>query len=104
MSLWEAWRLSKAYQVRPSEFYGIHDEFEAWCFDRAVFLFGSSLDSELREAADGAKNKNQSRQRQQRVLDRWLRDEDQPRQFKDPAVSASPHEVPIGPGSGPVSL
>jgi hypothetical protein len=99
-NLWEAWKLSKAYRTRPSEIYGLRDDVEAWCFDRAVFLFGSHLEYELREAADGAKTKAKAQQKQQMVLDRWLSDPDQPRRFKDPLASA---ETSSG-SSGPVSL
>jgi hypothetical protein len=78
--------------------YGLRDDYEAWCFDRAVFLFGSQLEHELRESAESAKTRTKALQNQRRVLDRWLSDGDTPRRFKDPAA-------PFGaPGSGPVSL
>lgn len=79
--MWEAWKLSQTYRTRPSELYGIDDEVTAWCFDRAVYLFGSQLDAELREASDGAKSKSQARSRSQRVLTKWLGGK---QQFKAP--------------------
>lgn len=87
--------MAKAYHLRPSEIYGITDEIAAWSFDRAVFLFGSELQAELEEASSGAKNKGQARQRQQRVLSKWLGGK---QQFKDPAAGASSS------ASGPVQL
>ena len=80
--------------------YGITDEVAAWCFDRAVFLFGSEMESELREAADGAKNKQQANARQQRVISKWLGGKVQ---YKDPAAGGS-GQVKSVPGSGPVTL
>lgn len=91
--------MAKAYRARPSEIYGLRNDVEAWCFDRAVFLFGSQLEHELREAGRGAKTDAKAKQKQMQVLDRWLSDPDAPRKFKDPL--APKDGVP---DSGPVSL
>lgn len=80
--------------------YGITDEIAAWCFDRAVFMFGSEVDAELRDAAQGAKNKQQATARQQRVMAKWLGGTVR---YKDPAAAAG-GEVKSVPGSGPVTL
>lgn len=93
--MWEAWRLAKAYQQRPSEIYGVHDEVTAWCFDRAVWLFGSELDAELRNAAEGAKNERMAAGRQARVIAKWLGGEVK---YKEPGVGAA-----AGAGGGVVS-
>lgn len=98
--LWEAWKLAKAYRTRPSDLYGIRDEVAAWCFDRAVFLFGTELEAELRDAADGAKNKQQSSSRQQRVIAKWLGGK---AQYKDPMGAPTPG-VTTSESSGIVSL
>lgn len=87
--MWEAWKMAKAYHRRPSELYGVTDEVGAWCFDRAVFLFGSELESELKEAAEGASSKGQSLQRQQRVMARWFGQQ----RFRDPASSSGPTKL-----------
>lgn len=84
--MWEAWNLAKAYHRRPSEIYGIRDEVAAWCFDRAVFMFGSEVEADVREAVDGAKNKQQATARQQRAMAKWLGGE---QRFRDPAANAS---------------
>lgn len=75
--------------------YGIADEITAWCFDRAVFLFGSEVEADLREASDGAKTKQQSVSRQQRVIAKWLGGR---AQYKDPAVQSG-GEIKSVPGS-----
>lgn len=98
--LWEAWKLAKAYRTRPSSLYGITDEVAAWCFDRAVFLFGTELEAELRDATDGAKNKQQSAARQQRVMAKWLGGKVQ---YKDPAAGTTSGTVGSQ-GTGPVAL
>jgi hypothetical protein len=98
-ALWEAWLLAKAYRKTPSELYFIHDEVAAWCFNRAVYMFGSELDAELQAAGDGAKNQMQAQARRQRVMSLWL---GAPQQFKDPTAQAS--GTISSKGSGPVAI
>lgn len=84
-ALWEAWRLSQAYHQTPSTIYHIEDEIAAYCFDRAVNLFGSSLQAELDEARNTAKNKQQAANKQQAVISKWLNVQ---RRFRDPAAGS----------------
>lgn len=98
--LWEAWRLAKAYMTRPSEIYGIRDEVTAYSFDKAVYMFGSNLDAELKKAGKDAKSDAQANGRRQRVLAKWLGGK---QQFKDPAAGGS-GTVSSAAGSGAVSL
>lgn len=70
--MWEAWRLSKVYHCRASELYGISHPVQAFFFDRAVWLYGSTLESDLERAASKAKKPKQAEQAQLRVLQRWL--------------------------------
>lgn len=97
--MWEAWTISRAYRVLPSDLYFIHDEVAAWSFNRAVYLFGSELDAELQAAGDGAKNQMQAQARRQAVLNRWL---GAPQQFKDPNAAES--GTISSQGSGPVAI
>ena len=97
--MWEAWKLAKAYLTRPSEIYDVRDPVTAYCFDRAVFMFGSGLDAELKNAAKGAKSDAQANSRRQRVLAKWLGGK---QQFKDPVASGQ--GVVTSKGSGPVTL
>jgi hypothetical protein len=83
-NLWEAWTLSRAFGKRPSELYGINDEIAAWCFDRAVHLFGTSLEADLEKARGSAKNQFQMTTRTQAVFRRWLGIE---QKFKDPLAT-----------------
>lgn len=97
--MWEAWKLAQAYHSRPSEIYAIKDEVTAWSFDRAVYLFGSQLEAELKIAAKGAKSDTQANGRRQRVLSKWLGGK---QAFKDPVASGQ--GVVTSEGSGPVTL
>lgn len=97
--MWEAWRLAKAYSTRPSSLYAIKDEVTAWSFDRAVFLFGSGLDADLKNAAKDAKSDSQANSRRQAVIAKWL---GKPQQFKDPSSGGS--GAVTSKGAGPVSL
>jgi hypothetical protein len=80
--LWEAWLLAKGLGVRPSELYGIHDEVSAYCFDRAVYTFGSQCEADIEKARAKAKNDKAAQAAAQRALDKWLGIQ----HFKDPAA------------------
>lgn len=97
--LWEAWRLAKAYTCRPSEIYAIKDEVTAYSFDRAVYLFGSQLEAELKTAAKDAKSDIQANGRRQRVLAKWLGTQ---AKFKDPVAGGQ--DAVSSKGAGPVTL
>lgn len=97
--MWEAWKMAKAYTTRPSTLYAIRDEVTAWAFDKAVYIFGSQLEAELKNAAKGAKSDSQANSRHQRVLSKWLGGK---QQFKDPVASGQ--GAVTSKGSGPVSL
>lgn len=77
--------MSKQWQAMPSEIYFIEDELAAWCFNRAVSLFGTSVDGAIQEAVQGAKNDAQARQKAHRTLLKWLDKDDTVGVFKDPA-------------------
>lgn len=70
--VWEAWQLSKAYVVRPSELYGMTHPVQAFFFDRAVWVFGTTLESDLEKAGAKAKKPKQAEQARMRVLQKWL--------------------------------
>lgn len=89
--MWEAWKLSQAYRALPSEVYRVEDEVTAWCFDRAVWLFGSSVEAELNEAVRGSKKPQQAIFRQMQVLQRWGLGK---MQFRDPAAGSSKPQEP----------
>jgi len=81
-SLWRAWTLSQAVRSRPSDLYGIEDEYGpyvAYCFDNAVVAFGRALEAEL-DAVEGKNSKEINRKRD-RVLRKWL---DMPMKFRNP--------------------
>jgi hypothetical protein len=64
--------------------YGIEDELGAFCFDRAVTIFGVSLENEI-SSTNGRSEKDTERKRQ-RVMDKWLGI--QPK-FRDPVGMTS---------------
>jgi len=85
---------------RPSDIYGVHDEVTAYSFDKAVYMFGSNLDAELKKAGQNAKSDAQANGRRQRVLAKWL---GQKAQYKDPSGGRS-GAVSSAAGAGTVSL
>lgn len=70
------WQQSKAYRSRPSEILGITEQPTAYYLDRAVFVFGRSLEAALEEAGQsrGKQKKTQSQiaMARARVLATWL--------------------------------
>lgn len=70
--MWEAWQLSKAYQVRPSELFGIGHPVQQFYFDRAVWVFGTSLEADLEKAGQNAKKPKAQEQARLRILQKWL--------------------------------
>ena len=84
--MWEAWTLSRAWRVRPSELYGIEEPLARLNFDRAVNYFGSSVEAEMHQAAEKAKTNKAARQKAQQVLNRYISTGQG--QFRDPAMFA----------------
>lgn len=84
--LWEAWTLAKAYTVRPSNLYDIRDPLTAYYFDRAVYVFGSTVESKMDEAGEGAKNVKAGVASRTRVLRKYLGTQDDTQgKYRDPA-------------------
>lgn len=81
--------MSRTYRTRPSELYGITDDFRAWSFDRAVAHFGQAVEDEMEQASRTAKDQKGAQRKAELVLERWLRDptpaSQQVKRFRDPA-------------------
>lgn len=72
--------------MRPSELYGVEHEIAAFCFDRAVTLFGQDVENEMHAAAQRAKTNEEAVQLQQSVLRHRISDTGkQSSGFRDPA-------------------
>jgi hypothetical protein len=76
------YQLAKALGVRPSELLEIGDRFTAFCLDRAVIYFGSTVDAALSKAESEAKNTKAAMAKQTMVINRYLGVQ----KFRDPAV------------------
>lgn len=68
--MWEAWKISKSFSALPSVVYKIHDDADAFAFDRAVHLFGSTLQGKL-DAVEG-KNSKEVQKKREGVLNKYL--------------------------------
>lgn len=78
--------MADTYHCRPSELLGLQgDPVTAFYVDRALFAFGTTIDSELEKAAEKGKTDASRAMKQQMVLNRWLRAEGGGR-FRDPAA------------------
>lgn len=105
--VWQVWRMSKVYRVRPAELLGIvgsprHDAaFRAWCVDRAVFHFGMTVESAMDEAENTVRSNKKYTDKdvssaRQNVLDTYIppppKDPNAPipkGKYADPAMSVA---------------
>jgi hypothetical protein len=88
---------AKTWKKPPSEIYRVaeqHGEYAAYCFDKAVMIFGSSYEADMHDAAMGAKTVADSKRAIKVVQARWLTDEeDEPEQVANPS-SPAPDDKP----------
>lgn len=56
--------MANQFRQRPSALVGVSDPYAAYCFDEAVYYFGTHVESELRRVSDGKKPEEAKRQRQ----------------------------------------
>lgn len=74
--------MSKQWQTRPSSFLDFPDSYQAYCFDEAVTIWGSFVESEL----DKEENENSTMLQRQRLarLNQLLGMKEAPGRFRDP--------------------
>jgi hypothetical protein len=77
-----AFQLSQSCNERPSRIYDIHDPVQAFCFDRAVVLFGEALQAELEAVNENTASATKAKR--QRILRKWI-PEASAGSFRDPA-------------------
>jgi len=71
--------------VRPSDLYQVEDPVAAYCFDRAVYHFGTSLKAELEEVQ--GKTEQEIQRKRLSILSRWIPEASTAtrQRFRDPA-------------------
>jgi hypothetical protein len=72
--LFEVWTSAKQWGIRPSELLHISDEVAAYHLDRAVLLFGTSLEDDIERETRDAKDQKAAEAKARLVLQRWLRE------------------------------
>lgn len=80
--LWQLYQMATTYQIRPSDLVGLSNDWEAFCLDRAVFLFGTALSNDL-EGQEG-KNKKDVKRKREQVLERWFPEARKKKKFRSP--------------------
>lgn len=82
------WRESQALQVTPSSQLGLTEgSYEAYCFNQAVWAFGSKIDSEVEKAGHKRqKGEAAMASARKRVLDRYLQGSGDKGQYRDPVA------------------
>lgn len=83
--MWNVYLESRTWRTKPSNLFGIADEYVAYCLDEAVAMVGNHITNEL-EKIQG-KNGRQIEGRRQAALNRML---GKVPQFKTPIPTAPP--------------
>ncbi len=55
----------------PSNLLHLTDEVTAWCFDRAVFHFGTSVEADIKAATEKCKDSKTANRKAEQVLRKW---------------------------------
>ncbi len=70
--MWETWTASQKMRCRPSDLLRLSDGVLAYYFDRAVWTFGSAIQSEMDEAERKSKSSKSLPARQRMILNKWV--------------------------------
>jgi hypothetical protein len=62
--------VSQKLRIRPSQLCGIHDDLEAWAFDRAAWFLAAEIEHDLEQIK--GKNEKAVAQRREQRLHKWL--------------------------------
>lgn len=70
--MWQHYRMSKSLRKSPSELLDIRHPVRAFYFDRAVWMFGTTLEADLEAAGEGSSKPKVIKAKQQMVLATWM--------------------------------
>lgn len=88
--MWELWLLSQKIRQRPSDILGVDGSAARYFLDRAVWLFGVSVEDDLNIIERYEKDQKIANSKRRRTLNLWLGEKDITRgSFKDPATRFS---------------
>lgn len=79
--------MSQSLKSRPSDLLHIKNPTHAFCFDRAVWKFGATLDGQLEAISEKAKKPASAKARQQLLLTQWLAEPGAKGFYRDPAAA-----------------
>lgn len=83
--MWNLWRMSQSLGRTPSELLYITGTAKAFFFDRAVWLFGSTLEAEIETSTKNLTKAKAIEAKQQMVLSKWLAPSGVKGLYRDPA-------------------
>lgn len=66
--------MAKQYNQRPSALVGLSDPYAAYCFDEAVYIFGTHVESELHAVSNKAKTAEEGQASRRNMLMHLLYD------------------------------
>lgn len=86
--VWLLYQEAITWGATPADYFGVDDEYVAYCFNQAVTYVGKFIESKMDEASAKAKNEKASTAARQRILNRYLSMDGKPKKqaFMDPAL------------------
>ena len=78
--------MAKTFHQKPSSFFRVEDEYDAYRIDRAVWTFGDGLEEEMNKVDEDDQNKR--RRAIERIFEKWIPEAAIPveKRFADPAA------------------
>lgn len=70
--MWQHYRMSKSLRKSPAELLDIRHPVKAFYFNRAVWVFGTTLEADLEAVAENVTKPKVAKAKQQMVLATWL--------------------------------
>jgi hypothetical protein len=70
--MWNLWSQSKTFKTPPATLLGIDDDLTAFYFNRAVWVFGVTLEEEIEKARASRKGQRRQEMAVNMLMHRWL--------------------------------
>jgi len=89
--MWALFLQSRGTNLPPSSIFGLTaGSYEAYCFDQAIWYFGSTIEAEMEKASmpkrRGKGSSDDTELKRRQVLNKYMKGPDAPGQYADPAA------------------
>lgn len=70
--MWQTWQMSQSLRKSPSELLGITHPIHSYYFNKAVWRFGTAIESDLNQVAEKTKTAAATKAKQAMVMAKWM--------------------------------